>query len=353
MDGIRAQGTPSPGLPGAFMKLALCQTDPVIGDFDGNVDKILAAIGRVAPSEPDLVVFPEMAVAGYPPMDLLGQPEFAEREAKAFRRLQEALPPSLAVAIGHIGRNTSGRGRPLTNAIAVLLDGCIVFEQAKTLLPTYDVFDEARYFEPATSRRIWEYRGARIGFAVCEDLWSETEPVPGMRYPVDPPRELLDAGADLIVVPSASPYQIDKLALRLRLCSDLARKGGIPVAYCNVAGANDSLVFDGRSFLVGRDGEARALASFGEGEMIVDTEGVSSAVVSLPDRWDEAERAMVEGIRGYMRKCGFTHAHLGLSGGIDSALVAVLAAKAIGPGNLTCITLPSRFSSGGSISHSE
>lgn len=335
------------------MKLALCQTDPVIGDFDGNVDKILAAIGRVAPSEPDLVVFPEMAVAGYPPMDLLGQPEFAEREAKAFRRLQEALPPSLAVAIGHIGRNTSGRGRPLTNAIAVLLDGCIVFEQAKTLLPTYDVFDEARYFEPATSRRIWEYRGARIGFAVCEDLWSETEPVPGMRYPVDPPRELLDAGADLIVVPSASPYQIDKLALRLRLCSDLARKGGIPVAYCNVAGANDSLVFDGRSFLVGRDGEARALASFGEGEMIVDTEGVSSAVVSLPDRWDEAERAMVEGIRGYMRKCGFTHAHLGLSGGIDSALVAVLAAKAIGPGNLTCITLPSRFSSGGSISHSE
>ena len=137
------------------MKLALCQVDSIIGDFGGNVDKILAAVGRVASAGPDLVVFPEMAVAGYPPMDLFGQPEFAEREAKAFRRLQKALPPGIAVAVGHIGRNAAGSGRPLTNAVAVLLDGSMVFEQAKTLLPTYDVFDEARYFEPPRETPVW------------------------------------------------------------------------------------------------------------------------------------------------------------------------------------------------------
>ncbi|HAE21606.1 MAG TPA: NAD+ synthase [Spirochaetaceae bacterium] len=350
------------------MRLALCQIDPLIGAFDANVDAILAALDTVAPRQPDLVVFPEMAIAGYPPMDLLGQPGFAEREQDAFRRLQRSLPSGIAVAVGHIGRNESGLGRPLTNEVAVLLDGQVAFRQAKTLLPTYDVFDEARYFEPARERRVWIYKGLRIGFAVCEDLWSETEPVPGLRYPIDPPRELLDAGARLIVVPSASPFQMDKLALRQRLCSDLARRGGVPVAYCNVAGANDSLIFDGRSFLVGSSGTVEALGPFGRGELIVDIltdveAGLAAAdkkpspaakqgLPALPERWDEAERALVEGIRGYMAKCGFTKAHLGLSGGIDSALVAVLAAKAIGPENLVCITMPSRFSSSGSVDDS-
>ncbi len=353
------------------MRLALCQIDPLIGAFDANVNLILAALEAVAPQRPDLAVFPEMAISGYPPMDLLGQPGFAEREQDAFRRLQRSLPPGMAVAVGHIGRNESGLGRPLTNEVAVLLDGQVAFRQAKTLLPTYDVFDEARYFEPARERRVWSYKGLRIGFAVCEDLWSETEPVPGLRYPIDPPRELLDAGARLIVVPSASPFQMDKLALRQRLCADLARRGGVPVAYCNVAGANDSLIFDGRSFLVGASGAVEAQGPFGRGELVVDIDTVSepgSAMArgaapsagapipasrpALPDRWDEAERALVEGIRGYMAKCGFGKAHLGLSGGIDSALVAVLAAKAIGPENLVCITMPSRFSSPGSVDHS-
>jgi NAD+ synthase (glutamine-hydrolysing) len=365
------------------MRLALCQIDPLIGAFDANVDLILAAVAAVAARRPDMAVFPEMAISGYPPMDLLGQPGFAEREQDAFRRLQRSLPAGLAVAVGHIGRNESGLGRPLTNEVAVLLDGQVVFRQAKTLLPTYDVFDEARYFEPARERRVWSYKGLRIGFAVCEDLWSETEPVPGLRYPIDPPRELLDAGARLIVVPSASPFQMDKLALRQRLCADLARRGGVPVAYCNVAGANDSLIFDGRSFLVGASGAVQALGPFGRGELIVDIDtdaradkalarGAATSAPALPsatpavepgpatgftppalpERWDEAERALVEGIRGYMAKCGFSKAHLGLSGGIDSALVAVLAAKAIGPENLVCITMPSRFSSPGSVDHS-
>jgi len=335
------------------MKLALCQTDSVVGDFDGNVDRILALVAKAAKARPDLIVFPELCVSGYPPMDLLDQRLFAERDEAALRRLQKSLPAGLAVAIGHIGRNDSGLGRPLTNSLSVLLDGRVAFRQDKTLLPTYDVFDEARYFEPARERRVWEYRGTRVGFAICEDLWREAPPVPGLRYPVDPPRELLDAGAELIVVPSASPYQMDKTALRVELCARLARSGGVPVAYCNAAGADDSLVFDGRSFLVDRAGSLVSLGDFGEGLLSVDTEAAAPrAAPSFPERWDEVERALVEGIRGYMRKCGFKRAHLGLSGGIDSAIVAVLAAKALGPENLTCLALPSRFSSAGSIDDS-
>jgi len=340
------------------MKLALCQIDAVVGDFSGNVDRILAAVERAVISDPstELVVLPEMSVCGYPPMDLLDQPSFAEHDEAAFRRLQKELPRNIAVAVGHIGRNANGLGHPLTNSLSVILDGAVVFEQAKTLLPTYDVFDEARYFEPATARHVWEYRGIRIGFAICEDLWRETAPVSGMRYQLDPPRELLDAGADLIIVPSSSPYQLDKIGLRVGLCADLARSGHIPVAYCNMAGANDSLIFDGRSFMVDQTGNLAAFGCFGEGLLIVDTGAATPeptvSGLQFPDRWDEAERALVEGIRGYMRKCGFRKAHLGLSGGIDSAIVAVLAAKAIGPENLTCIMLPSRFSSSGSIDDS-
>ncbi len=337
------------------MKLALCQIDAVVGDFPGNVDRILAAVGKAVGHEspPDLVVLPEMCLCGYPPMDLLDQPSFAERDEEAFRRLQQRLPRGVAIAVGHIGRNATGLGRPLTNSLSVILDGAVVFEQAKTLLPTYDVFDEARYFEPARERRVWDYCGVRIGFAICEDLWRETTPVAGMRYQLDPPRELLDAGAQLIVVPSSSPYQMDKIALRAGLCADLARSGSVPVAYCNMAGADDSLVFDGRSFLMDRSGRLVALGEFGEDLLLVDTEATAPATApAFPDRWDEVERALVEGIRGYMRKCGFRKAHLGLSGGIDSAIVAVLAAKAIGAENLTCIMLPSRFSSAGSIDDS-
>ena len=337
------------------MKLALCQVDTVVGDFSGNIDRITNAVIKAAPSDPDLVVFPEMCLCGYPPMDLLDQPGLAKRDEEALKQLQKSLPHGMAVAVGHIGRNVSGKGRPLTNSLSVILDGQIVFSQAKTLLPSYDVFDEARYFEPASERRVFAYRGNHIGFAICEDLWRETEPVPGMRYAVDPPKELLAAGADIIIVPSASPYEMDKLGLRISLCSKLARSGSIPVAYCNMAGANDSLVFDGRSFLVDSKGELVSMGDFGQGLLIVDTESKAepeAVSIVIPERWDELERALVEGVRGYMHKCGFKKAHLGLSGGIDSAIVAVIASKAIGADNLTCITMPSRFSSPGSIDDS-
>jgi len=346
------------------MKIALIQMDSKIGDFSGNLHKALAAIRQADQQGVQLAVLPELALCGYPPMDLLDQASFVEADEQAFRKLQSSAPAGLAVAVGHIGRNPSRLGKQLRNVVSVIRNGQVIFEQAKTLLPSYDVFDETRYFEPASDRKVLELDSMRIGFAICEDIWHEAAPVPGMRYPVDPLADLLDTGAELIIVPSASPYQLDKLELRIQLCRKLAITGGIPVAYCNTAGANDSLVFDGRSFVVSTDGELQALASFGEDILIADLAATGSTipgqqkncaqkqVPAIPHRLDELEAALIAGIRGYMHKCGFSRAHLGISGGIDSAIVAVLVAKAIGPENLCCITLPSRFSSEGSVKDS-
>jgi NAD+ synthase (glutamine-hydrolysing) len=383
------------------MIVALAQMNNVIGDFEGNRERILAlareACGESLPgstgiarsgaeARPDLIVFPELALCGYPPMDLLDQDSFVEDCLVSLRRLQRELPRDVAVAVGLVDRNKSGQGRPLLNSVSVIKNGELVFSQAKTLLPTYDVFDEARYFEPARERRVFELCGRRIGFAICEDIWWEEPPVPGLRYPVDPVKDLLDAGADLLVVPSASPFHSGKLELRIRLSRNAAREGGVPVLYCNLLGANDSLVFDGRSFALDAKGEVFALAGWEEELLVVEAPlplgsserrsgvraaelGVDAAVSAsgssgsvegpasepleiVSDRWGDIERALVLGIRDYMAKCGFRSACVGLSGGIDSALVALLAARAVGSENLACISMPSRFSSEGSVSDS-
>jgi len=334
--------------------VALAQIDAVVGDFAGNRARIARLAREALEREPrvSLVVFPELALCGYPPMDLLDQESFAEDSLAALRALQKDLPGGPAVAVGYVDRNRSGSGKPLVNAVAVIRDGRIVFTQEKTLLPTYDVFDEARYFEPARERRILELEGLRVGFAICEDIWWEEPAVPGSRYPVDPVRDLLDLGPDLVVVPSASPFHAGKQETRLRLASNLARQASAPVLYCNLAGATDSLVFDGRSFALDRRGDLVLQAGWEEGLTFVDTEAPGAAGRTPADRWDETERALVAGIRGYMAKCGFRKALVGISGGIDSALVAVLAAEAIGAENLTLLGMPSRFSSEGSISDS-
>lgn len=341
------------------MIITMVQMDSVIGDFGGNVEKIEALTRKALESSPDcaLVVFPELSLCGYPPMDLLDQEAFVEGSLAALRSLQKRLPSDTSVALGYVDRNRSGSGRALVNAYSVVYDGKVVFTQAKTLLPTYDVFDEARYFESATSRKVFTPRGARIGFAICEDFWWEAPPSPSFTYPVDPVKELLDAGIDLLVVPSASPFVAGKLATRLSLARGSAREGRIPVLYCNAVGANDSLVFDGRSFVVGPDGAQVGMLGWDEGFLSVDTETLQSSAYPSGDGGqigavEEIHRALVVGIRDYMKKSGFSTACLGLSGGIDSALVAVLAAEAIGPENVTCITMPSRFSSDGSVDDS-
>jgi NAD+ synthase (glutamine-hydrolysing) len=380
------------------MRIGLAQMNSKIGDFDGNLRKMLAfadaatagnpkgvpGVARSGPEGPvELLVFPELSLCGYPPMDLLDQESFAEENLAALRRLQRELPRELAVAVGYVDRNRSGQGKGLVNAVGLLRGGELAFSQAKTLLPTYDVFDEARYFEPARERRLAEVSGSRIGFAICEDIWWEAPPVPGLRYQVDPVKDLLDAGAELLVVPSASPFSAGKLELRMRLSAKAAREGGVPLLYCNLLGGNDSLVFDGRSFALDAEGRTAALAGWEEELLVVDTDslkrgaarpgdgpaisgwtaapaegadfgkdGTLPASIKEADKYGEIERALVLGIRDYMAKCGFKTACLGLSGGIDSALVAVLAAEAIGAGKVTCVSMPSRYSSAGSVSDS-
>ncbi len=352
------------------MKVALVQLNSKIGDFNGNVDRMLAIVHtilttRLGSQRPDLIVFPEQSICGYPPMDLLDQDSFLFGATAALRRLQKLLPKDIAVGVGYVDKNREGAGKTLVNAYSVLSNGALVFTQAKTLLPTYDVFDEARYFEPARARRVYTIGAKRIGFAICEDFWWEA-PDASQRYSIDPVKELLDAGADLLIVPSASPFIAGKLETRLSLAEKAVRSGSIPVLYCNAVGANDSLVFDGRSFVMAEDTSIRGVCGWGEEVLIYDTESRESTRLVLDakhsmlspareemnphaDRFEEIHRALIVGIQDYLRKSGFSRVVLGLSGGIDSAMVAVLAAQAIGPQNVTCIAMPSRFSSTGSL----
>jgi NAD+ synthase (glutamine-hydrolysing) len=370
------------------MLVALAQMNSLIGGFDRNAERMLAfaeaalagppsgGVKRTGPGGAvDLLVFPELSLCGYPPMDLLDQESFVEASLAALRRLQRELPRELAVAVGFVDRNRSGRGKSLVNSVALLRGGELAFSQAKTLLPTYEVFDEARYFEPARSRELVELGGLRAGFAICEDIWWRSPPVPGLRYEIDPVRELLDAGAELLVVPSASPFAAGILRTRIALARGAAADGRAPVLYCNQVGGNDSMVFDGRSFAVDAAGSLAALGGWEEELIVVDTEELAAGSTrsrgparaapagrrppapespdpESPDRYEEIESALVLGIRDYMGKCGFKAACLGLSGGIDSALVAVLAARAVGPENVTCLSMPSRYSSEGSVSDS-
>jgi NAD+ synthase (glutamine-hydrolysing) len=338
------------------MRISVAQINSTIGDFSGNRAKILA-FARKAKDEhgAELALFPELAVCGYPPMDLLDQDCFVEQNIRSLRLLQRELPSGLAVGLGYVNRNPSVQGKALVNTFGVILDGELVFEQAKTLLPTYDVFDEARNFEPASSWPCFEYRGERIGIAICEDVWRETE-TPGTKYAEDPVRRLLDRGISLLAVPSASPYYAGKHRARLELAERIARRGGLSLIYINAVGANDSIIFDGRSFFMGTDKGVKTAAPFAEDIVTVDMEAYRRAGQDTPaysrieptDEIDTLEDALVMGISEYMRKCGFTRAHLGLSGGIDSALVAYLAVRAVGAENVVTISMPSRFSSQGS-----
>ncbi|MDR1238486.1 MAG: NAD+ synthase [Treponema sp.] len=362
------------------MRIAIAQINSTIGDFSGNREKILDYTRQAAAQRAELVLFPELAVCGYPPMDLLDQDRFVEMNIRTVHILQRELPPEIAVGLGFVNRNPWAQGKSLVNEYGVILGGALAFEQVKTLLPTYDVFDEARNFEPAREWPVFELKGWRIGFAICEDVWRETG-VPGTSYVRDPVRELLDQGISLLCVPSASPYVAGKMKVRRALAERIAIRGNIPLVYINAVGANDSILFDGRSFVVspspGAAGSAvaadypiRLMArSFEEDLCIWDsTEAPGRAVmppvpsappaagspedpfgVGLTRReLDVMEAGLVMGIRDYMKKCGFGRAHLGLSGGIDSALVAWLGVQAAGKDRIACFSMPSRFSSQGS-----
>ena len=332
------------------MKIGIGQVNPTIGDFAHNSEQILSMTEKAKAEGVELMVFPEMCVCGYPPNDLLDHDAFATENLKSLRWLQHNIPSGIAVVIGYVDRNREFAGKALLNVAGVIENGAIVHTQAKTLLPTYDVFDETRYFEPAPTRNIWEYKGERIGIAICEDIWWETEDEPGTRYPVDPVDDLLDAGATLLIVPSASPYYAGKVSIRHSLLSAIGKSSGVPVVYVNMVGGNDSLIFDGQSLVTGKDGGLIFRgAAFAEEYAVMDLASDHPDISLDVDPLQEIREALVMGIRDYLRKCGFSKVHLGLSGGIDSALVAALAAEAIGAENVRAFGMPSRYSSDGSI----
>jgi NAD+ synthase (glutamine-hydrolysing) len=336
------------------LRIAIGQINPVIGDFRGNVDKILEYAARARELGAELAVFPEMCICGYPPMDLVEHASFVEAGLQELRRLQQACPRGLGVVAGYVDRNRAQSGKALVNAVSLLADGELIATRTKTLLPSYDVFDEARYFQPAASREVIPFRGERLGIAICEDLWWEAEQPAGIRYPVDPVKELLDADASLILAPSASPFYSGKPRVRLELASGIGKSSGVPVVYVNTVGANDSLIFDGQSLVTSGDGRLVFLGeAFREQLAVVDTAYPGPEVRLPDDRYGELARALELGIADYVAKCGFRRVHLGLSGGIDSSLVAALAARAVGPDRVTAFALPSRYSSPGSLSDAE
>ncbi len=332
------------------MKVACAQFNPTIGDFDGNAARVIALASQAKEKGCGLAVFPELCLCGYPPMDLLEYGLFVESNLKALRRVQAGVPKGIGVIVGYVDRNRSRLGKGLFNAASLIMDGILLHTQAKTLLPTYDVFDEARWFESADERTVVAFGGERLGIAICEDIWWAGAPAPGLRYPVDPVAELLNAGATLIISPSASPFHPGMPRIRLDLLSRIGKTSGVPVVYVNTVGANDNVVFDGQSMVTSAEGKLVFLGKAFEEELAVVDLAARRDEVALPaDPLAQLESALVLGIKDYVRKCGFTRVHLGLSGGIDSALVAVLAAEALGPGRVDLFGMPSRYSSSGSV----
>lgn len=330
------------------MKVALAQVNTTVGDLSGNEAKILEAYRRGVEAGAEVVVFPELAITGYPPRDLLQRSGFIRDNLAVLDRLAAATRGT-GMLVGYVGLNEARPGREATNAVALLQGGKVLATRTKILLPTYDVFDEDRYFEAARENAVVEFNGRKIGLTICEDVWNDEDFWDERRYRRNPARELVDAGAEILFNISASPWHLGKEEMRVRMLSSLAGRLGRPFVYCNAVGGNDELVFDGRS--AGFDARGRLVACgemFREDLVIFDTD---SAPVSPPALCDEEKlfRALAIGLRDYLHKCGFRSAVLGLSGGIDSALTAVIAAEALGRENVRGVSLPSQYSSQGSL----
>lgn len=329
------------------MKVGIAQINTTVGDLAGNSARILAAYRELVDQGAELVVTPELSITGYPPLDLIFAGEFVERNLETLAGIQTAIG-EVPLLVGFIDRNVTGHGKPFHNAAALLSKGAEPVIIHKSLLPTYDVFDEARYFEPGQVSAPIEIAGKKVGITICEDLWTP-EFLPGPLYRVDPPADLVNAGAEILVNLSASPYQYGKPMLRLQMLHAQAQRFGLPIYYCNSVGGNDQLVFDGHSLVFSARGE-RVQEMLGFGEQLAVVEQPTDAFRrDGRDQLGELYRALVLGLRDYFRKCGFKSAVLGLSGGIDSALTAVLAVEALGKDNVTGAAMPGPYSSEGSV----
>jgi predicted amidohydrolase len=329
------------------MRVGFAQVNSTVGDLAGNRDRILSAYEALCQQGADLVLTPELAVTGYPPMDLLFKSRFVPSAVHIVDEL-EGRVGVVPLVVGSVSKNISGVGQPFRNSAFFLRQGDLRLEIHKTLLPTYDVFDEARYFEPGTATAPVAWKGRKLGVTICEDVW--TEKYLGRRfYGRDPVAELVEDGADMILNLSASPYHLGKGKLRREMLLELAARHGVPFAYCNAVGGNDQLIFDGCSIASQPDGRAKALPSFTEAREVIDFDGAWADDAAALGDCEELHKALVLGIRDYFSKCGFRDAVLGLSGGIDSAVCACLAVEALGAGHVTGVAMPSEYSSPGSI----
>jgi NAD+ synthetase len=353
------------------MKIALAQINTTVGDFAGNIDRIVKYAQRARERGADLVVFPELALCGYPPRDLVERPGFICKSESEMERLAGLLPP-IPTLVGYVRRSRAVQGKAVADAAALIKDGRVVVDYAKILLPFYDVFDESRYFEPGQSIHPQELNGFKVAITICEDVWNDKHFWKKQRYTRNPVEEYVRSGANLLLNIASSPFSTEKIQLRYDMLKAIADTRHISVVYVNQVGGNDQLVFDGSSMAFDANGELCARArSFEEDLVIYDTSSNSRPVPLLngegnmerhgpfeihPAPASETEavyHALKLGIHDYVLKCGFQKVIVGLSGGIDSSLVATLAADALGPENVTGVGMPGPYSSQGSIRDAE
>ncbi|MDX1439429.1 MAG: NAD+ synthase [Rubricoccaceae bacterium] len=341
------------------MRIALCQINPIVGDLSGNARKILSWSERAVAEKADLAVFPELCITGYPPQDLLDRPSFLQDADDAVSHVSDRLPEGLAALIGAPIRNTEKTGKRLFNSALLIRNGKIEAMAHKALLPTYDVFDEFRHFEPGDHRRTIPFAGVQLGLHVCEDMWNNEEIAPFHLYDANPIDELAEAGANLFVNISASPFAVGKSEERGQLIVESCREHNLPFVYVNQVGANTELIFDGDSRVHAADGSLLWHAKpFEEDFFVWDTDSPESYPAIAPRQLSDIESihdALVLGIRDYVAKTGpgvFEKALIGLSGGIDSAVTCALAATALGADRVVGVTMPSKYSSSGSVEDS-
>jgi NAD+ synthase/NAD+ synthase (glutamine-hydrolysing) len=328
------------------MKIALAQINPTIGDFDGNTGKIAAFIARAKEFGCDLVVFSELAISGYPPRDLLERRDFVSENLHRLHSLIDSVE-GIGVICGFVDENTDGAGYPLYNGAVLFESGKVLHKVYKRLLPDYDVFDESRYFEPGSDCSSFLYKGNNIGLTICEDIWNDKDLFARRLYPVDPVEQMIQDGANLIINISSSPFHAGKRKFRWDILGSVAKKYQASLVYVNQVGGNDSLLFDGLSVAFNSAGQMVARARDFEEDLVVwDTETAEGELHPITEtKGASVLEALVMGTRDYVRKCGFSKAVVGLSGGIDSALTAAIAVRALGKNNVSGMFMPSQYTS--------
>ncbi len=336
------------------MKVALAQINTTVGDFAGNVERILRFSRCARDRSADLVVFPELALCGYPPRDLVEKPEFVDRCEAELERLAQLLP-EIPVLVGYVGRSHARQGKRVSNAAALIHRGKRVLDYVKILLPFYDVFDESRYFEPGNSPGLYDLGASHLGVTICEDIWNDKHFWKKRLYTRDPVEESVQAGANVLLNIASSPYSTKKIQFRHDMLKTISTEHRIPVVYVNHVGGNDSLIFDGSSMAFNARGELCVRAkSFEEDLVVFDTsEGVREIRPGPASESEAVYQGLLLGTRDYVVKCGFRKVLVGLSGGIDSSLVATVAADALGPENVLGVSMPGPYSSPGSLRDAE